>query len=759
MSGSKLSGGRVLRAGVLALTVFVFSLIFQAHSDAKAAETTVFGPNQYTRTSGSPDVFTASFTAAPGSATIIVKNGSKLGGRRVENSVSSARVMVNGAEIFGPKDFGKNVYYLEQTISLIEQNVISIQIASTPGSYITVEAVQAVTNSQPVAHPQAVTTRENTSIPIILTGSDPDGDPLTYRLISEPGHGSLSGTAPNCTYSPAAGFHGTDSFVFIVSDGILDSDPATVAIEVAAVNNPPAANDDRATTDENVPVTINVIENDVDVDGDALVVSGFTQAANGTVTDNADGSLTYTPNPGYSGTDGFTYTVSDKKGGTGTAAVYITITKVTQVPSVGITADPSTIVAGESSTLAWTSAHADTLEIDNGIGAVGLSGSASVSPSSTTTYTITATGPGGTAADSVEIIVYQVPTVSITATPNQIVSGESATLSWTSANAQSVSIDNGIGEVSFEGSLAVSPSATTTFTITAAGRAGTVSDSVTLSVIPPPITITTPGNGARIERPDAMVVGTIDSSFGDEVGIVVNDIQAAVYGSTFVANHVPLYDGENAIVVRASNAQGNTAQSEVFVHADIARPCITLEAGESSGVSVFEAVLTVDSLFSSENQTVTYTGPGQVQFLESTDEKEYRIRVADEGVYFFTVEVADGTAVYRDTVGIVVHSEAEIDALLRSKWEDMRTALSRNDIGAAVKDFSSATKTAYANAFGIMTQEQRAEFVQELGTIRFIKMMENVAEYDVLTTRDGKEYSFYLTFEKGGDGLWKIRAF
>lgn len=751
MSGSTLTVSSILHLGVLAFTALVLSLLFQAHPVTGAAETTVFGPNRYTCTGKPLNEFTASFKAVPGSATIIVKRGI--------NPVCSAHIRVNGADVFTSKDFKEPVYLFKRTINLLEHNTITIKLTGAPGSYITVEIVQVVTNNRPIAHSQTVTTQENTPVPINLTGSDPDGDPLTYHVVSEPGHGSLSGTAPNYTYNPLAEFHGTDSFEFIVNDGTLDSNPATVTIKVTTVNHPPEANDDHVTTDENVPVVINVIGNDQDVDGDALVVTSFTQATSGTVTDNADGSLTYAPNPGYSGTDSFTYTVSDGKGGTGTSTVYITISKLVHAPSVRITADPSAIVAGETSTLAWASAHAETLEIDNGIGMVDSSGSIDVSPSSTTTYTITASGPGGEATDSVEIIVYQVPTVSISVTPEKIASGESATLSWTSANAQRVSIDNGIGEVGAEGSLVVSPSATTTFTITAASQAGIVSDSVTVSVIPPPITITSPGNGTRIERPDVMVVGSVDSAFGEEVGIVVNGIPAAVYGSTFVANHVPLYDGENEIIVSAVNAQGDTSQSEVSVYADIARPCITLDAGEFSGVSVFEAVLTVDSLFSSENQTVTYTGPDEVQFLESRDESEYRIQISKEGVYFFTVEVIDGTAVYRDTVGIVVHSEAGIDAMLRSKWEDMRTALSRNDIEAAVKVFSSATKRAYANAFGMMTQEQRAEFVQELGTIRFVKMVENFVEYEVLTTREGKVYSFYLTFEKGEDGLWKIRAF
>jgi subtilase family serine protease len=89
-----------------------------------------------------------------------------------------------------------------------------------------------VANQAPIANAQSVTTSENTAKAIVLTGSDPESSPLTFSIVSGPANGTLTGSAPNVTYTPAAGFRGDDSFSFKVNDGGLDSSPAVVSITV-----------------------------------------------------------------------------------------------------------------------------------------------------------------------------------------------------------------------------------------------------------------------------------------------------------------------------------------------------------------------------------------------------------------------------------------------------------------------------------------------------------------------------------------------
>ena len=93
-----------------------------------------------------------------------------------------------------------------------------------------------------------------------------DGNPLTYSVVTQPGHGSLSGTAPNLTYTPAANYNGADSFTFKVNDGSVDSAPATVSITVTPVNDAPVANAQSVSTAQDTPVAITLTGSDVDGD-------------------------------------------------------------------------------------------------------------------------------------------------------------------------------------------------------------------------------------------------------------------------------------------------------------------------------------------------------------------------------------------------------------------------------------------------------------------------------------------------------------
>ncbi len=124
-------------------------------------------------------------------------------------------------------------------------------------------------NDTPSANPQSVSTNEDTTVDVSLTGSDPDGDVLTFAINTQPANGSLSGTAPNLTYTPNENFFGTDSFTFLVNDGQSDSFPASVSIAVSGINEAP--------TFVTTPL-LSVNENEaysydsdaVDVDGDVL---------------------------------------------------------------------------------------------------------------------------------------------------------------------------------------------------------------------------------------------------------------------------------------------------------------------------------------------------------------------------------------------------------------------------------------------------------------------------------------------------------
>jgi len=185
-----------------------------------------------------------------------------------------------------------------------------------------IEIAVASINDAPVADAQSVTTDEDTPVAITLTGSDTEGDELTFEVVAGPSSGSLTGDAPNLIYVPDLNFNGTDSFTFKANDGELDSNVATVDLTIIGVNDAPEPQDDTATTAQYTPVVVDALANDTDPENDELTIVAVGTPANGTAEINEDGTITYRPNPTFKGADSFTYTVSDGALET-TATVYI----------------------------------------------------------------------------------------------------------------------------------------------------------------------------------------------------------------------------------------------------------------------------------------------------------------------------------------------------------------------------------------------------------------------------------------------------
>ncbi len=215
---------------------------------------------------------------------------------------------------------------------------------ATGGYGPTVSHQWTVVNVAPVTSDQALTTVAGAPLAITLTASDANGDPLTFAVIAAPAHGSLSGTAPKLTYTAAATFAGQDTLRFRVTDGFGGSTEGTITITVTKAaqpsptpvptptatpippgNRPPVARDDSAQTTLDTAVTINVLANDSDPDGDPLTMTITTAPSHGSaVVQNQ--RIVYTPNQGFTGTDTLIYQVSDGRGGRATATVTITIT-------------------------------------------------------------------------------------------------------------------------------------------------------------------------------------------------------------------------------------------------------------------------------------------------------------------------------------------------------------------------------------------------------------------------------------------------
>jgi VCBS repeat-containing protein len=199
----------------------------------------------------------------------------------------------------------------------------------------TVSVTITPVNDPPVAVANSVTINEDTSVTIsvLANDSDVDGDALTVSAATQGSHGSVSRQTLAVIYTPATNYFGTDSFTYTASDGKGGTAVGTVSVTITPVNDVPVAVNNSAATNEDTPVTVNVLANDSDADGDPLTITNVTQGLKGTVTVNAGASVTYTPNLNANGSDSFTYTISDGKGGTRTATVTMTIVAVNDPPN------------------------------------------------------------------------------------------------------------------------------------------------------------------------------------------------------------------------------------------------------------------------------------------------------------------------------------------------------------------------------------------------------------------------------------------
>jgi VCBS repeat-containing protein len=196
-------------------------------------------------------------------------------------------------------------------------------------------------NDAPVANDDFYTTGEDTTLniasPGVLTNdTDLENDPLSAILVSDVTHGTLNlNSNGGFDYTPDTNYHGTDTFTYKANDGLLNSSSATVQITVGQINDPPHANDDNYTTDEDITLNVatpGVLSNDTDPESDPLTASLVLDVTHGTLDLNSNGGFEYTPDLNYIGSDTFTYQANDGFLDSNTATVTITINPTNDPP-------------------------------------------------------------------------------------------------------------------------------------------------------------------------------------------------------------------------------------------------------------------------------------------------------------------------------------------------------------------------------------------------------------------------------------------
>lgn len=296
-----------------------------------------------------------------------------------------------------------------------------------------------------------------------------------------------------------------------------------------------------------------------------------------------------------------TYTLRARgPGGEATATVTVVVEERVEPTIVACQVSPMNIVAGESATVFVSTLGAEQVEVTPGVGPVARSGSFTVSPAETTTYTVTATNPAGQV--SCQITVQVTPgtaprIVTFAGNPATIDRGQSTTLTWSVENADTVTISGGIGTVAASGSRQVSPTETTTYTLTARNRFGEVSGTSTITVnVPPP----PPPAGQAPTLTDCRADPGTSPRPGDAVRLFFTAANAQTISissgvGTVTASPVTVNPLANtAYTVTATGAGGQTAACTINVTVTPAAPPPVAIISGPSTIETLDRLLTID---------------------------------------------------------------------------------------------------------------------------------------------------------------------
>jgi len=292
--------------------VATVTVTISAVNDAPAAHNGTLTTNEDTPAAGTLNASDADGDALTYS---LVSNGSK-GTATITNPATGAYAYAPNANANGTDTFS-----FKANDGTVDSNVATVTV--------TINAV----NDAPAAQNGALTTDEDTPASGTLSASDVDGDALTFSIVSNgtKGTAAITNAATGAfIYTPNADANGSDAFTFKVNDGKADSNVATVAVTINAVNDPPTASSQAVSTSQNTPRAITL--GGSDPEGTPLTYIIKSGPSHGTLS-GAPPAVVYTPASGYTGADSFTYTARDGGGGESSAAtVSITVTPASGAP-------------------------------------------------------------------------------------------------------------------------------------------------------------------------------------------------------------------------------------------------------------------------------------------------------------------------------------------------------------------------------------------------------------------------------------------
>lgn len=492
-------------------------------------------------------------------------------------------------------DHGSVTYVLHGTVAPDAAGTLTVTAAvsvSSPGTDTDAADNSAAdsdslgVNHVPQAQPQSVDATEDVASSLTLVATDQDGDQLVWSIVTLPSHGSLSGTAPALTYTPAPNFSGADTFTFKVNDGFANSAIAEVTIAVAPVNDVPTAAPQSVTLAQGG--TIGIVLSGSDDEGEALTFAVVQSVAHGTLS-GSGANLTYTPSAGYSGSDAFTFTAADPGATSQPATVSITVTPVNSAPAVASPIADVSVTDQSTSTslnLAATFTDADLPYGDSlSLAVVGNSNPALVAPSfsgATLTMGLTAGASG-----SATLTVRATDSHGLFAEDSFVVTVSRPALSVSISDVVVTEVNSGVRAAVFTVSLsAPAPAAITVTYRTGDGTAVEGSDytavtsgTLTFAAGTSSRTLTINTTGDVIDEEDenfhVLLSGASGAAIadGDGLGTIIDNDQSALS-----VNDVTLTEGHSGTVTATFNVSMNVPNSRI-VTVDYGTVNVTALAG------------------------------------------------------------------------------------------------------------------------------------------------------------------------------------
>ena len=285
---------------------------------------------------------------------------------------------------------------------------------------------------------------------------------------------------------------------------------------------------------------------------------------------------------------------------------------------------------------------------------------------------------------------------------------------------------------------------------------------ITVQVSALRVEIVYPADGATINKPAALVQGKIYNAEG-EIGVVVNGVLAEVQGSDFTAI-VPLQIGQNILTAVATTVDGFQVQTSITINTTVQQEVIRFTATPASGIlnpltNILEVTLEAEAYLlnpvSSYSWDLNGDGAPEIAGTEAKITAQYQF----PGLYFPTVTVMDtqGNS-YSDITIVNVLSREAMDALLRSKWEGMKTALGQGNISDALNYFVTDSREEYREIFELLAPQLPA-LVSAMREINMVEVTGNMAEYCIKRFQRGVDISYFIYFIRDENGIWRISSF